>query len=143
MEELLGARRGSLEAHVCCGMWGEHGTRQCGTSLQIPNLQPSSLSHLLLALSDPQTVSLERLKVKVLVAQSCPTPCNAMYCSQPGSSVHGILQARILEWVTILSLESFGFFSLSSLATALPHTHPLNLGRRTKGLWECLTPQMS
>ena len=36
-----------------------------------------------------------------LVAQSCPILCEFMYCSQPGSSVHGILQARILEWVAI------------------------------------------
>ena len=36
--------------------------------------------------------------MKVLVTQSCPTLCNAMDCSPPGSSVHGILQARILEW---------------------------------------------
>ena len=34
-------------------------------------------------------------------AQSCPTLCDPMDCSLPGSSVHGILQARILEWVTI------------------------------------------
>ena len=40
-------------------------------------------------------------KVKVLVAQSCPTPCNPMNCSLPGSSVHEILQGRILEWVAI------------------------------------------
>ena len=33
--------------------------------------------------------------------QSCPTPCNAMDSSPPGSSVHGILWARILEWVAI------------------------------------------
>ena len=32
-------------------------------------------------------------------AQSCPTLCNPMDCSRPGSSVHGILQARILEWL--------------------------------------------
>ena len=38
----------------------------------------------------------------VLVAQSFPTLCNPMDCSPPGSSVHGILQARILEWVAIL-----------------------------------------
>ena len=37
----------------------------------------------------------------VLVAQSCPTLCKAMDCSPPGSSVHGILQAGLLEWVTI------------------------------------------
>ena len=35
------------------------------------------------------------------VTQSCLTLCNPMGCSPPGSSVHGILQARILEWVTI------------------------------------------
>ena len=37
--------------------------------------------------------------MKVLVTQSCLTLCNPMGCSPPGSSVHGILQARILEWV--------------------------------------------
>ena len=35
------------------------------------------------------------------VAQSCLTLCDPMDCSPPGSSVHGILQARILEWVAI------------------------------------------
>ena len=39
--------------------------------------------------------------VCVLVTQSCPTLCDPMDYSPPGSSVHGILQARILEWVTI------------------------------------------
>ena len=33
--------------------------------------------------------------------QSCPTLCDPMDCNLPGSSVHGILQARILEWVAI------------------------------------------
>ena len=36
-------------------------------------------------------------------AQSCPTLCNPMDCITPGSSVHGIFQARILEWVAISS----------------------------------------
>ena len=35
--------------------------------------------------------------------QSCLTPCDPMDCSPPGSSVHGILQARILEWVAMPS----------------------------------------
>ena len=39
--------------------------------------------------------------LKVLAAQSCLTLCNPMDCSPPGSSVYGILQARILEWVAI------------------------------------------
>ena len=37
----------------------------------------------------------------VLVAQLCPTLCDPMDCSPQGSSVHGILQARILEWVAM------------------------------------------
>ena len=39
--------------------------------------------------------------MKMLVTQSCPTLCNPMDFSPPGSSVHGILQARILEWIVI------------------------------------------
>ena len=35
------------------------------------------------------------------VTQSCLTPCDPVDCSPPGSSVHGILQARILEWGAI------------------------------------------
>ena len=39
--------------------------------------------------------------IKCEVAQLCLTLCDPMDCSLPGSSVHGILQARILEWVAI------------------------------------------
>ena len=43
----------------------------------------------------------------VLVTQSCPTLCGPMDCSPPGSSVHRILQARIVEWVAMpVSRES-------------------------------------
>ena len=42
-------------------------------------------------------------KVKVLVTQSCLTFCDPMDCSLPGSSIQGILQARILEWVAVPS----------------------------------------
>ena len=44
---------------------------------------------------------LQMLKVKVKVTQSCLTLCNPMDYSLQGSSVHGILQQRILEWVAI------------------------------------------
>ena len=43
------------------------------------------------------------VKLKALVGQSCPTLWDLMDCSPPGSSVHGILQARVLEWVAIPS----------------------------------------
>ena len=42
-----------------------------------------------------------KVKKKVLVTQSCPTFCDPKNCSPPGSSVHRILQARILEWFAI------------------------------------------
>ena len=41
------------------------------------------------------------VKGKVKVAQSCLTLCDPMDCSPPGSSIHGILQARRLEWVAV------------------------------------------
>ena len=40
-------------------------------------------------------------KYESLLAQSCPALCDSMNCSPPGSSVHGILQARKLAWVAI------------------------------------------
>ena len=39
--------------------------------------------------------------MKSEVTQSCPTLSDPMDCSLPGSSVHGIFQARVLEWVAI------------------------------------------
>ena len=44
----------------------------------------------------------KRSSVKVLVVQWCPTLRTPMDCSPSGSSVHGILQARILQWVALL-----------------------------------------
>ena len=38
---------------------------------------------------------------QVLVSQSCPTLCDPMDCYPPGSSVNGILQVRVLEWVAM------------------------------------------
>ena len=42
-----------------------------------------------------------KMKSESEVAQSCPTLRDPMDCSLPGSSVHGILQARVLEWGAI------------------------------------------
>ena len=42
-----------------------------------------------------------KVKSESEVAQSCPTPSDPMDCSLPGSSIHGILQARVLEWGAI------------------------------------------
>ena len=46
-------------------------------------------------------ISLPNLESESEVAQSCPTLCDPMDCSLPGFSVHGIFQARLLEWLAI------------------------------------------
>ena len=46
-------------------------------------------------------ITTPEVKVKVLVSQWCWTLCDLMDYSLPSSSAHGILQARVLEWVTI------------------------------------------
>ena len=42
-----------------------------------------------------------KVKSESELAQSCPTLCDPMDCSPPGSSIHGIFQARVLEWGAI------------------------------------------
>ena len=42
-----------------------------------------------------------KVKSESQVAQLCPTLCNPMDCSTPGSSIHGILYAKMLDWVAI------------------------------------------
>ena len=46
-----------------------------------------------------------KVKSESEVTQSYPTPSNPMDCSLPGSSVHGIFQARVLEWVVIAFIK--------------------------------------
>ena len=61
-------------------------------------------THNMISLISVAFLSRERAVVcvyEVLVAQSYLTLCDPMDCSLPGSSVHGILQTRILEWVDI------------------------------------------
>ena len=53
-----------------------------------------------------------------LVAQFCPTLCDTMDCSPPGSSMHGISQSRILEWVAIFLLQ--GIFLTRGLNPSFP-----------------------
>ena len=55
-----------------------------------------------------------KVKSESEVAQSCPTLSNLMDCSLPGSSVHGIFQARVLEWGAIVSLVLSGKFFTAS-----------------------------
>ena len=88
------------------------------TEVSFPSLSTNNqlilLNHNHLARASIQILYLKfrakyKLKIggKVLVAQSCLILCNPTNCSPLDSSVHGIIQARILEWVTIPSLEDF------------------------------------
>ena len=60
--------------------------------------------------------------VKVLVTPSCLTHCDPMDCSLPGSSVHGIFQAIVLEWIAISFSKTFESESHSVVTDSLqPH----------------------
>ena len=54
-----------------------------------------------------------------LVAQLCPALCNPMDCSPPGYCLHGIFQAKVVEWVTIPLLQ--GIFPTQGLNPSLPY----------------------
>ena len=73
------------------GISSTHGSNPCLLGLLLADYLP---------LVSPCLSSI--LKVKALVAQSWPTLWDPMDCSPSDSSVHGILQARILEWVALL-----------------------------------------
>ena len=77
------------------------------------------------------------------VTQSCLTLCNPMDCSLPGSPLHGILQARVLEWVAIsfsrgssrptdrtqishIAGRCFNLWATRDLVLIMPLTKPLN-----------------
>ena len=87
-----------------------------------------------------------------LVTKSCPTPCNSVDCSSPGSSVHGILQARILKWVAIpfsrwsyrprdqtrVSCTAGGFFTTEPSGKPYLHCSNLRSGNLHTGVCVCV-----
>ena len=62
-----------------------------------------------------------KMKSEREVAQSCPTPSDPMDCSLPGSSIHGIFQARVLEWGAIAFCQRiyYLYFLLSFIISGL------------------------
>ena len=80
-----------------------------GWSVCLHQSEPATLSNFLIPVQDRVKMHINKpvrnrpkIKIeKVLVAQSHLTLCNPMDCSPPGSSVHDILQARMLEWIVI------------------------------------------
>ena len=90
--------------------------QEYGSGLPFPS--PGDLPDLGIELASPMTCALagwlfcyfifftteppgKPVKSESEVTQSCPTLCDPMNCSLPGSSLHGIFQARVLEWVAI------------------------------------------
>ena len=71
-------------------------------------------------------------KVKVLVTQSCPTLCDPVDCNLPGSSVHEILQARLLEWVAI----SFSSYTLE--VNTKTFIKRIECGCLSEGVWTAM-----
>ena len=72
-----------------------------------------------------------KVKIESEVTQLCLTPSNPMDCSLPGSSIHGICQARVLEWVAIaFSNKGFtvGLIQLVALYEEEIWIHSENLG---------------
>ena len=91
-------------------------------------LQPRG-GHHQVSIGTQRKPSVVNSKIPCMCAQSCPTLCNPVNCGPPGSSVHWISQAKILEWVTILSLgdlpdpgKNLPFNAVSD--TLFPHPDP-------------------
>ena len=76
--------------------------------------------------------------------QSCPTLCNPMDCSPPGFSVHGILQARTLEWAAIsfsnalkwkVKVKSLSRVRLLATPWTAAHQAPPSMGFSRQQYW--------
>ena len=63
-----------------------------------------------------------KMKSESEVTKSCPTPSDPMDCSLPGSSVHGIFQARVLEWGAI----AFSEFKMLQCSKGWTYFQPFN-----------------
>ena len=90
-----------------------------------------------------------KVKSKSEVAQSCPTLSNPIDCSLPGSSVHGIFQARVLEWgaiafsgtivlLLLLLLSRFSRVRLCATPETAAHQVSLSLGFSRQEHWSGL-----
>ena len=88
-----GEGQGSL---TCCRSWG---CKELDTTEQLNNKKRINRSHSQLR-GCTETGSLA-FACGLSLAQMCLTLCDPMDCSPPGSSVHGITQVRILEWIAI------------------------------------------
>ena len=144
----LGSTSAALVQSLTCVAWD-----------RTPQILYSNLKHIdsvqLLAnllMSEPRSLHLVWVCWLCLMdflpvcAQSCPTVCGPMDCTQRGSSLHGIFQARILEWVAISYSRGFSWLRDRTLVSCISE-----LVRRfftTSATWEaffsstCTSPVM-
>ena len=82
-----------------------------------------------------------KVKSESEVAQSCPTLSDPIDCSPPGSSIHGIFQARVLEWGAIAfsgsPLYTSIFFFLSPTSIFLISQWIFIFSSNTQGVYQC------
>ena len=79
------------------------------------------------------------------VAQSCPTQCDPVDCSLPGSSVHGIFQARVLEWGVSTYESEVKLLSrvrLSATPWTVAYQAPLSMGFPRQEYWSGVSVPM-
>ena len=77
-----------------------------------------------------------KVKSESEAAQSCPTLSDPMNCSLPGSSIHGIFQARVLEWGAIaFSISHFSHIQLCISGYGNPLQYSCLENPRDKGAW--------
>ena len=88
-----------------------------------------------------------KVKSESEVAQLCPTVRDPMDCSLPGSSIHGIFQAKVLEWdaiafsifvMLLLLLSHFSLVQLCVTPEMAAHQAPLSLGLSRQEHWSGL-----
>ena len=75
-----------------------------------------------------------KVKSESEVAQTCPTLSDPMDCSPPGSSVHGIFQARVLEWGAI-AFSSERFRVMVSMGWWLERPHSIPESGSSLNVW--------
>ena len=100
-----------LSWSAACRIFPDQGSNPCFLHWQVDSLPlshqespvPIQFSMWTLKLYFTSCSCLTKYYQRAKLLPSCPTFCNPMYCSLPGSSDHRILQARILEWVDMPS----------------------------------------
>ena len=81
-----------------------------------------------------------KVKSESEVAQSCPTLSNPMDCSLPGSSVHGIFQARVLKWGAMQ--QTNGWERAVAVRHHWGHRPVMKLERRQMGKAKMMVPKI-